>query len=183
MPPAVSERRSNVVFYGIPESPPKTSKFDRQKHELGIVVNTLSGIDSSITSASIKDIYRLGKFKPDSNRPRPILVKFLRNLDATMVLSSKRSITSSEITIKPDMTYEERKTETVLLKERRTLINQGVERKHIRLRGNSIYVNNKLHGTVQNFELSKQQLPMDTTTVPNAQPSQVSAPTSSSPPQ
>jgi len=53
-PPAVSERRSNVVFY---ESPPKTSKFDRQKHELGIVVNTLSGIESSITFASIKDIY------------------------------------------------------------------------------------------------------------------------------
>ena len=135
---AQDNRRSNVVFYGVPESPHKTSKLDHQKHELGIIVNTLSGIDSSITLASIKDIYRLGKFKPDSVRSRPILVKFLRNLDATMVLSSKLSITSFEISIKPDMTYEERKTEMLLLKERRNLINQGIERRFIRLRGNSL---------------------------------------------
>ena len=56
---AQDNRRSNVVFYGVPESPHKTSKLDHQKHELGIIVNTLSGIDSSITLASIKDIYRL----------------------------------------------------------------------------------------------------------------------------
>ena len=86
----------------------------KYKHDLGVIVNTLSSIDSSITSASIKDLYRLGKFNENNNRPRPILVKFLRNL----VLSSKRSIMSSEISIKPDMTLDERKTEMILLKER-----------------------------------------------------------------
>jgi len=38
------------------------------------------------------------------------------------------------------MTYNEHKTETLLLKERFILINQCVESKFIRLRGNSLYV-------------------------------------------
>jgi len=53
-----------------------------------------------------------------------------------MVLSSKHLI---EISIKPDMTYDEWMTEMLLLKERRKLIDQGVECKYIRLQGNSLY--------------------------------------------
>ena len=86
-----------------------------------------------------------------TTHPRPLLVKFLRAFDATLVLSNKKSLTSG-VSIKPDLTLEERKIENALLKERRRLIDSGTERKFIRIRGNSLYLNNKLHGIVQNFE-------------------------------
>ena len=59
---------------------------------------------------------------------------------------------TSGISIKPDLTLEERKIENALLKERRKLIDSGTERKFIRIRGNSLYLNNKLHGVVQDSE-------------------------------
>ena len=47
------------------------------------------------------------------------------------------------------MPFEERMVENSLLKERRSLINSGIERRFIKICGNSIYVKNKLHGIVQ----------------------------------
>ena len=46
------------------------------------------------------------------------------------------------------MTLEERANESILLRERRALIESGIERKSIRLKQNSIYVNGKKHGSV-----------------------------------
>ena len=150
----ISDKRYNVILYGIEESPANTYRADRQKYDLGKILNIMSDIDSSITSASIKDFYRLGKFNHGNNhRPRPILIKFLRAFDATLVLNSNKKSLSSGISIKPDLTIDERKIENILLKERRRLIDNGTERKHIRIRGNCLYLNNKLHGAVKNFEL------------------------------
>lgn len=50
------------------------------------------------------------------------------------------------------MTRDERETEQALLKERRRLIDSGIERKDIKIRSSSLYVNNKLHGSVQNSQ-------------------------------
>ena len=50
-------------------------------------------------------------------------------------------------------TVDERKIENILLKERQRLIDNGMECKHIRIRGNCLYLNNKLYGSVKNFEL------------------------------
>ena len=153
-PSIISDKRFNVVLYGLEESPANTYRADRQKYDLGKILHIMSDIDSTITSASIKDFYRLGKFNPGNNhRPRPILIKFLRAFDATLVLNSNKKSLSSGISIKPDLTVDERKIENILLKERRRLIDNGTERKHIRIRGNCLYLNNKLHGSVKNFEL------------------------------
>ena len=43
------------------------------------------------------------------------------------------------------MSLEERTAENLLLKERCNLIDHNIERRFIKIRGNSIYVKNKLH--------------------------------------
>lgn len=107
--------------------------------------------DSSITAASFKDFYRLGKFDKHHTRPRHLLIKFLWSFDATLVLSNRKSLTSG-ISIKLDLTLQELKIENVLLKERRKLTDSSTEQKFIRIHGNSLYLNNKLHGIVQDSE-------------------------------
>ena len=150
-PPVVSERRFNVVLYGTEESSTDTIRSDCQKHDLKHLLDIMSSLDSSVTAASLKDFYRLGKFDKNNTHARPLLVKFLRSFDATLVLSNRQSLTSG-ISIKPDLTLQEHKIENALLKERRRLIDSGTERKFIRIRGNSLYLNNKLHGVVQDSE-------------------------------
>jgi len=62
----------------------------------------------------------------------------------------------------PDMNLEERHTESLLLKERWSLIQREVNHKLIKIRGNKIFVNNKLHGEVKNRNLVlSQALPSD----------------------
>ena len=60
-------------------------------------------------------------------------------LDTNIVLSGRAAITSSQISIKPDLTKEEREIENVLLKERHALINNGIECKNIKMRGNTVH--------------------------------------------
>jgi len=72
-----SDRNFIIVIFGIEESPPQTSRFDRQKHDLGKILNSISCIDSSFSAASIRDFHQLGKFKHNVPKPHPILVKFL----------------------------------------------------------------------------------------------------------
>ena len=80
----------------------------------------------------------MGKFKSNSH-PCPLLVKFLRTFETSLVLSKKESL-SSPLSIKHDMSLEERTVENLLLKERRNLIDRNIEWKFIKIRGNSIYV-------------------------------------------
>ena len=90
-----------------------------------------------MTSKSIKDFHRLGRYKEKQDRPRPILVKFLSTLDANAILSNRSNV-SSPIIIKPDMTKEERDTESMLLSERWNLIQSGIDRKLIKIRNKQI---------------------------------------------
>ena len=55
--------------------------------------------------------------------------------------------------MKPDLTAEERVAESLLLKERRCLIEKGVARQFIKIRNQSLFVLNKLHATIQNQQL------------------------------
>ena len=87
-----------------------------------IVISAFSKLESPpIDESSIKDCYRLGKYNPEANRPRPVLVKFLRYTDASSILNSKSKF-SKPVFVKPDLTAEERAAESLLLKERRCLI-------------------------------------------------------------
>ena len=118
------ERHFNVV-YGIQESPAKTVRSARSKHDQEHFTPTFALIDPSIQKFSIKDFHRLGKYKSDQTHPRPILVKFLRATDVQIVLNNRDKI-SQPIVIKTDMSKEDRDTQSILLCERWSLIQAGV---------------------------------------------------------
>ena len=150
-----SESKFNVVLFGVQECPSGMSKSARFESDLSNTVGVLSSIDSSIQPQSIRDCFRLGKFSPRASRPRPILIKFVRAPDVVSILSKKRNL-SHPYSIKPDMPRDQRQQESVLLRERWNLIQSGVDRKNIRIKGNSLYVNGKLHGRVSNLKFVRQ---------------------------
>ena len=142
-----SDRKFNLVIQGIPECSPNTKRLERLQSDLTNVLRELSSLDNSIGSGCVKDTFRLGKYKSDSNRPRPILVKLLRSSDVQSILSNRRLLKSS-ISIKPDLSLEERNNEKILLAERWQLLQRGVDQKTIKIRGNNLFISNKLHGKV-----------------------------------
>ena len=137
------DRKYNVVVYGIEECPKGSPKNTRLQSDLNHVVSLLSKVDTTINAQSIKDCYRLGKFNPNQNHPRPILVKFIRISDVTSILYKKGDF-SHPFSIKPDLTPEERHRDSLLLKERWHLIQSGKDRSENKSRGNWLYVNKKL---------------------------------------
>ena len=147
-PPSSFEKNYNVVVYGIKELAAKTTRSARSKHDQESLTPIFTSIDPSIQNSFIKDFHRLGKYKPDHTRPRPILVKFLRAIDAQFVLANRNKI-SQPIIIKPDLSKEDRDIQSILLRERWNLIQTGVGRRLIKIRNNQIYVNNQLFGHVQ----------------------------------
>ena len=116
-----SDRKYNIVLFGIDECSVGTSRHERLESDFNNVTEVVSGIDESIKKHSIKDCFRLGKFNRASRRPRPILVKFVRTADVSSILYKKVSL-SHPFSIKPDLSPEERLREAALLKERWNLI-------------------------------------------------------------
>ena len=114
--PNSTDRKFNIIMYGIKESPPKTSKANHLDHDLQCIVNAFAEVEHTVDTSSIRDCFRLGKFKHDTQCPRPILIKFLRSTEVTMALS-KLAAFRAPVAIKPDLTPEERNIESFLLKE------------------------------------------------------------------
>ena len=95
----------------------------------------------------MKDVYRLGKYNTDDNRPRQLLVKMIRASDVTAVLTRKSSLDRS-IYIRRDLPREVRVGQAVLRKERRRLIDSGVHYSDISVRGDRILVKTILYGSL-----------------------------------
>ena len=150
------DKKFNVVIYGIEECPKGTPKHERFNRDLENIMTVISSVDtdSSIQPQSIRDHFRLGKFKNSSQtqqcRPRPILVRFIRSADVSHILSRRRSL-QQPFSIKPDMSPKERSRDSTLMKERWSLIQSGTDRKYIRIHNSCIYVHNKLHGQINNI--------------------------------
>ena len=164
-----NDRRFNVVVYGIEECPTNTIRPARLQKDFDSVSSIFSGLGVTPDPGTIVDCYRLGKFKVQSPRPRPILVKFRSVIHVNQVLANKRSL-STPVFIKPDLSPEERTREAVLLKERWELLQKGYSRSIIRIRNNSIFVNNQLYGQVKNsvFQTCPTSLPQAPTDQPVA---------------
>ena len=143
------DKKFNVIVYGIDECPRGTPKQSRFKSDLNRVVSVLSEIDNSVQSQSISDIYRLGKYTLERKHPRPILVKFIRVTDVSRVLS-KRGLLHHPVFIKPDLTPDLRRRESVLLRERWNLIKSGIPRADIKIHDSRLYVKRKLFGYFNN---------------------------------
>ena len=82
-----------------------------------------------INPSHIIDFFRLG----NSNKINlDHLIKLLCTIDVNAILANKRSLLSPLI-IKPDMSLQERETESTLLKERWSLLRAGHSRKQSNL--------------------------------------------------
>ena len=112
----------------------------------------MSGLNSGTHESSLRDCFRLGKYKKDSQQSRPILAKFNRPTDVLTLLSLRASLPKG-ITCKPDLSRQERQAEAILLKERWKLIQSGIDRKDIKIRNGSLYAKGKLHCRVENDKL------------------------------
>jgi len=98
-----------------------TPRHERSDLDLSNVVQLITKVDENINPLSIRDFYRLGKYQDKSTRPRPILTRFNRAIDVSLLLS-KTSTLPKDIHIKPDIAPEDRNIESILLKERWALI-------------------------------------------------------------
>ena len=142
-----SERKYNIIVYGIKECPKGSSRRIRMTKDTEAVSSIIKTIDSQISDQSLRDCFRLGKYC--DTRTRPILAKLTRSSDVSTILANRGKLTrDSGFSIKPDMTPVERAIESKLLHERRELINTGIERSRIRIRGNTLYLNKKKYGSV-----------------------------------
>ena len=108
----------------------------------------LQSICPEISQQSVCDCSTLGKYSQDHQRPRPVLVRLTRTCEVASILANPHKLASTpDISIKPHMSFKEKQIESILLRERRTLIDNGVDKKSIKLRGNAIYINGIKHGT------------------------------------
>ena len=144
-----SDRKFDILLYGIQECPSTQTRPQHMKSDLQNALQELSSLNDSINANSIKDIFRLGKFKKDQNRPRPLLIKFLCATDAFSVLANSNQL-KSPVSIKPDNSPEDREIDKILLGVRWSLIQKGTDRKSIKIRNKCLYVKNDLHGKIEN---------------------------------
>ena len=124
--------KCNAVAYGVekcPQNTPRSACFVRDTNEVSKIFGS---IDVNIERSLILDCFRSGKFKRQLTRPRPILVKLQRAIDAATILAN-RSQLSSPLLNKPDLSPAEREIESILLKVRWSLIQKPHLRKSIKI--------------------------------------------------
>ena len=78
------------------------------------------------------------------------LQNFLEVLYGSISAGILMYMSTTGIKIKPDLSPEDRLTESLLLIERRSLIDSGSVRAPIRIRGTQLFVGDRLHGKVIN---------------------------------
>ena len=126
------------------ESPKGTSRRDREKRDFDKDLEVISKLDPQISLSSVKDHLRLGKFDPESAHTRRILVKFLRASEAASVLSKPVGV-KAPLSIKPDLSPQDRRRDSALMKERWALIQSGVNTSEIKIKGFRLLVCNKVY--------------------------------------
>ena len=120
-----------------------TQRHIRSSKDIDSTVSILSSVHPSITTYSVNDCLRLGKYA--ENRCRPILVKLNRPIDVPTILANRAKVDPSlKISIKPHLSPAERQIKAILLKERWKLIQSGTLRKHIKLKSDCLIVHNKI---------------------------------------
>ena len=130
---------------------------ERTKHDFNEALSVLSNLDGDIHPMSVRDCFRLGRFKERSRYPRPILVKLTHSVDVHSSLSQRSNLPEGVI-IKPDMSMDERNSESLLLKERYHLIQSGTDRRDVKLRLPVLYLRGKKYAEVVNSTLIKSLL-------------------------
>ena len=146
------DRKFKLIVYGIEESTKGTSRIERVRKDTQAISELLQDVDDSVPHHSIRDCIRLGKYNESKNRPT--MIELTRASDVTSILSNRRNLRHHPgISIKPSLTRDQRKVESILLKKRWELINKDQCEKHdIKIKGNSLFVKGTKHGSVHKFE-------------------------------
>ena len=122
---------STILFFiGVPECPKGTSYQDRISSDHSSVLRVLESVGSLLSMSSLRDCLRLGKYKDDASIPCPLLIKFNGIRDVQFVLRNRTKLvmdSGSKIFVRKDLSKEERRTESLLLTERRTLLGEGIQ--------------------------------------------------------
>ena len=129
-------RKLNIIVFGIKECKLGLHYKQRFVSDLKNVSTLFNASDSKTPPSSIKDCRRLGKFSPNNDHPRPIMVRF-NSCTVVMEILANRSFSAPYI-IKPDLSPQERAREKILLKERWNLCQSGVNKSIIKIKGNSL---------------------------------------------
>ena len=65
----LSDKKMNVVIYGLAENPSNTSRQDRLRKDVDSVLSALKKLENPLDASSIKDCYRLGKYNAQASKP------------------------------------------------------------------------------------------------------------------
>lgn len=71
-----NEKRNNLLFFGIKESPNTTNASDRQEHDKDKIRSVLEFLSPGVNYDEIKPV-RLGKHDPSKSTPRPVKIRFV----------------------------------------------------------------------------------------------------------
>ena len=142
------DKKFKIVFYGIKESPRGTPLPQRRNNDHDSIYSAIASVEPTFAPQSIRDCGRLGRYK-ESQRPRPVVVHLSRATDVATILS-KRSSLRKPIVVKPYMSPDERACEAILLQQRWSLIQSGIERSRIKIRKSRLFKDDALQGEVIN---------------------------------
>ena len=149
---ASNERKFNLVLYGVDECSEGTRCHERAGKDRKTALKKLRVILTSLEDYSIRDCIRIGKYSPNGTRPRPLLVKFLRACDVNTILYklSQGGLPAelSGIAIKHHMTPSEVKSNSILLRKRLELSQEGVDKQRLKIKGNKLLQDSQLLGEV-----------------------------------
>ena len=111
-----SDRKFNIVLYGIDECASGTHRTDRLISDIDSVCQSVKSIVPSFDSHHVKDCTRLGKYSSEAkSHPQPLLVKLNCASIAIEILKHRTKLPpSSHIYIKPHLSPDERITESIL---------------------------------------------------------------------
>ena len=90
----------------------------------------------------MRDAFRMGPYRGDSAKPRPILAYFQSVWDVQKVLSSLNKLKTfgEKLYISRALCKQDRMLEKVLLSKRHELISSGTSRSSISIKGLKLYV-------------------------------------------
>ena len=90
LPDSKQDRKFNIVVYGIKECSKGTSRLERITKDSEEVTNTIQKLDNTISSQSVRDCVRLGKY--NTSRCRPILVTLSRSCEVSSILALRKNL-------------------------------------------------------------------------------------------